>query len=527
MRPRLMRGGTGRAAVGATAEATGEMLVREVEERGPEAACGGDGGVLGGPAFELAVLALGFGLCRVWVVGCMGLAASFALPTGTFQLDQVFLLGGAALACVVAALSGRLFATADGVARLNRISCALLVSSVALMALVQTLASASVLVCAFALAGAASGVLQVMWGERFVRHSVRLALLAAPLAAVVTALVMMVLPSGSPLATCAAPLLSLAALCAHRGESGSLVLSLHPRPAEAAVLASAPDEAKNPISTAVLARLMASIAVFSLVGRCLDSFPVAASELSPVFFADNYAYLAILLVGVLFCVLVVALGRRFDAMMVYRMSLPLMVAGFVVLTLFVDTFTAASIFLITVGYEFFDVLFWAMLVGVVRQRGRAAVPTFGWGVGCTYAGMALGTLLSRSMAGALATGVLDVSSISLVCILVLVLLVVLVLPEGIFSKIGAPRRVAPAPGDDALPARCALLARSRELTPREAEVLVLLARGRTLAVVARELGIAEGTARTHMTHVYAKLGVHRQQELIDLVEAQELPAGGE
>ena len=67
--------------------------------------------------------------------------------------------------------------------------------------------------------------------------------------------------------------------------------------------------------------------------------------------------------------------------------------------------------------------------------------------------------------------------------------------------------------------RCAVVARRCELTPRERDVLKLLARGRTLGVVARELSIAEGTARTHMGHIYAKLGVHKQQELIDLVEA--------
>jgi DNA-binding CsgD family transcriptional regulator len=66
---------------------------------------------------------------------------------------------------------------------------------------------------------------------------------------------------------------------------------------------------------------------------------------------------------------------------------------------------------------------------------------------------------------------------------------------------------------------CARVAAAHHLTAREGETLVLLARGRTLAIIARELQIANGTARTHIEHVYAKLGVHKQQELIDLVEA--------
>jgi NarL family two-component system response regulator LiaR len=45
------------------------------------------------------------------------------------------------------------------------------------------------------------------------------------------------------------------------------------------------------------------------------------------------------------------------------------------------------------------------------------------------------------------------------------------------------------------------------LTPREHQVLELLARGRPNKLIARELGIAEKTVKTHVGHVLAKLGV--------------------
>jgi NarL family two-component system response regulator LiaR len=51
---------------------------------------------------------------------------------------------------------------------------------------------------------------------------------------------------------------------------------------------------------------------------------------------------------------------------------------------------------------------------------------------------------------------------------------------------------APAPGN---------------LTPREREVLELLARGYANKRIARELGVAEKTVKTHVGHVLAKLGV--------------------
>ena len=46
-----------------------------------------------------------------------------------------------------------------------------------------------------------------------------------------------------------------------------------------------------------------------------------------------------------------------------------------------------------------------------------------------------------------------------------------------------------------------------DLTPREREVLVLIAGGRSNKRIALELGVAEKTVKTHVGHVLAKLGV--------------------
>ncbi len=65
------------------------------------------------------------------------------------------------------------------------------------------------------------------------------------------------------------------------------------------------------------------------------------------------------------------------------------------------------------------------------------------------------------------------------------------------------------------------LAATHRLTPRETEVFALLAQGRSIPYIRDELIISRETAATHAKHIYAKLGVHSRQELIDLVQKQE------
>ena len=56
-------------------------------------------------------------------------------------------------------------------------------------------------------------------------------------------------------------------------------------------------------------------------------------------------------------------------------------------------------------------------------------------------------------------------------------------------------------------------ARSDGLTPAERRVADLVAKGRTNAEVAAALFLAERTVASHLTRVYAKLGVRSRTEL--------------
>ena len=65
---------------------------------------------------------------------------------------------------------------------------------------------------------------------------------------------------------------------------------------------------------------------------------------------------------------------------------------------------------------------------------------------------------------------------------------------------------------------CENVIRRFGLTPREGDVLRLLARGRTSPVIQEKLFLSHNTVKTHVRHIYAKMDIHSQQELIDIVE---------
>ena len=72
------------------------------------------------------------------------------------------------------------------------------------------------------------------------------------------------------------------------------------------------------------------------------------------------------------------------------------------------------------------------------------------------------------------------------------------------------RRAPSAPGFE----RNDAAVRSLGLTPRECEILELLASGRSTKEIARQLEISPNTAKTHLARVYQKLEVQRRTQAI-------------
>ncbi len=71
--------------------------------------------------------------------------------------------------------------------------------------------------------------------------------------------------------------------------------------------------------------------------------------------------------------------------------------------------------------------------------------------------------------------------------------------------------------------QCARIGEQAKLTPREQEVFEMLAQGRNARYIMECHTVSLNTVKSHIKHVYQKLGIHSQQELIDLVQGHPTP----
>ncbi len=66
--------------------------------------------------------------------------------------------------------------------------------------------------------------------------------------------------------------------------------------------------------------------------------------------------------------------------------------------------------------------------------------------------------------------------------------------------------------------RCDEIADQYVLSKREREVLPLLAKGHNASYIQDALCVSKSTAKTHINHIYKKMDIHNQQELLTMVE---------
>lgn len=222
----------------------------------------------------------------------------------------------------------------------------------------------------------------------------------------------------------------------------------------------------------------------------------------------------------------------------YRATTLMLVMG-CLLTPFVFGSYIYSNVVIFGAYTAFAVVLCVVCIDVSNYFDMPATKAFGTTFAALYAGELAGNGLGHLMVDIMSLSMADLNIVGFVLTVGIVFANLFLFTEkdltetGLGEMIdedGTPSRWATEPADspeapgtqdERTAVVAALLAERYGLTPREAEVLPLVIKGRTIARIQEELHISQGTVSTHTRHIYQKVGVRNRQALLDLVETLE------
>lgn len=221
---------------------------------------------------------------------------------------------------------------------------------------------------------------------------------------------------------------------------------------------------------------------------------------------------------------VVAVSRgRFLADLATQVSVLFVVAGFFVASALGAGSAGASVALLSAGNTLFDMVAWIVLVAVAARNIHGAVAVIAWGRGVSGIGTIVGAAFGVWSTGALGNNERMAVLVAGAFILVFVGYALIGLKgfsfaaaiEGVVPLAEEPEAKTP---EEEFEERCAAIGDRYGFTPREREVFAMLARGRNREYIQEQLVVSRNTVKAHVKHVYAKLGIHAHQELLDMVE---------
>ena len=268
------------------------------------------------------------------------------------------------------------------------------------------------------------------------------------------------------------------------------------------------------IKTVPVGRLLACVFLISVV------WGTSQGMLGPYAAGDEYFMAKALLLaggGIGAITLSMMLSQApSEAAALYRPVIPALVIGLILLLLEPMPYPFLGCGLIIMGVYCLDMLL--MLVSTdVAFRGRISVAaSFGVAILVARTGTLAGTVLADWLPTLPAWSAQMHNDVFLLAVLALAIIGML------FFTIADVQRLYVTPRTEvpnvSLEEKCAAIAHMCRLTNRESEVIVLLARGRSVPYISSELSIAQGTAKHHVSNIYRKVGVYDRQGLLDAIE---------
>lgn len=275
----------------------------------------------------------------------------------------------------------------------------------------------------------------------------------------------------------------------------------------------APSTAEFAVDRPLVARAVLAVVVAGLAYGIAQSFysNVASGSL-PSGRAD------FLVAGIGFIALAIHIGLErptVGSIAMYRPIVPALSIGLILFAVLPLSSSYLGNGLVIIGGYCLDILIMLVSADLAFRAKRSVALFFSLAILvlrlATIAGLALVDL-------AVQTGL--VGAEDQVGLLIAPAMLVIVVGTLAFSQSDLQRFYQPQPAirhNQDLSERCAIVAEQCGITARETEVLVLLASGRNVPYICKELCIAESTARHHVGSIYRKLGVYDRQDMLDVI----------
>lgn len=232
---------------------------------------------------------------------------------------------------------------------------------------------------------------------------------------------------------------------------------------------------------------------------------------------------------------------RFNTVRAFKAAFPVAVSAFVLLPYLNDTFLRCFAGLAWAGFTFLLMVLMIQCAQVSHSAGVNPVVLYGCFGAIVFAFQTLGFATGYVSPHLFDDRPLQLTTMSLSAVWVLALVMyqvgkrsdakqetregaefIALEPVAEQDSTRKLRRTAKSVDEqdfkDRLSKQCAVLAERYLLTVREGEVLELMARGNTVPRMAELLVISENTVKTYTKRLYTKLGIHKREELLRLLE---------
>lgn len=383
--------------------------------------------------------------------------------------------------------------------------------------------------------GICSGWLWIMWGEFFGVVDPEITHFSLPLTVAVPLICMLSTMAAS------GPIAGAAVCCLPLVSGACLVLSVSDQLPSVARGVPSASSGIVPSRVCLLDFFklgLAMIATYVVISFCWSMFTWGAEFGWSEWFIVAYAIGGLMaIVAACMSLLFARAGNVFG---LYRWLVPFALFAYAALSFQSYGGALAAWCLITIVQYGFDIVVWVYFADIVNAglcSGRLAA---GINRGLVQLAVLLGSAL-----GVVAPKWFEAGIVSFPSFLILLLAVLITAVFAVFSSsrssnpfaalrkkdeelVGELDREAGEAADrgvkrveDTRPLVCERLAKEHALTKREAEIMSLLACGRSIPFVANSLYISKNTVDSHVKSIYRKLDVHSRQDLLDRVQNEE------